>query len=68
MKEAQLTAAGIVIDVIEGNNLNKDDVQLIRDQYPMLSEDEFDDIGDIEEVIVQIAMNPNNKLTTSQIA
>ena len=52
MKEAQLTAAGIVIDVIEGNNLNKDDVQLIRDQYPMLSEDEFDDIGDIEEVIV----------------
>ena len=23
MKEAQLTAAGIVIDVIEGNNLNK---------------------------------------------
>lgn len=52
----------------KGNNLNKDDVQLIRDQYPMLSEDEFDDIGDIEEVIVQIAMNPNNKLTTSQIA
>ena len=52
----------------KGNNLTKDDVQLIRDQYPMLSEDEFDDIGDIEEVIVQIAMNPNNKLTTSQIA
>ena len=52
----------------KGDNLNKDDVQLIRDQYPMLSEDEFDDIGDIEEVIVQIAMNPNNKLTTSQIA
>ena len=52
----------------KGNNLNKDDVQLIRDQYPMLSEDEFYDIRDIEEVIVQIAMNPNNKLTTSQIA
>ena len=52
----------------KGDNLNKDDVQLIRDQYPMLSEDEFNDIGDIEEVIVQIAMNPNNKLTTSQIS
>ena len=52
----------------KGNKLDKDDVQLIRDQYPMLSEDEFDDIGDIEEVIVQIAMNPQNKLTTSQIA
>jgi len=52
----------------KGNNLNKEDVQLIRDQYPMLSEDEFDDIGDIEEAIVQIAMNPQNKLTTSQIA
>tara|TARA_R110001632_G_scaffold163181_2_gene281646 strand:+ start:701 stop:901 length:201 start_codon:yes stop_codon:yes gene_type:complete len=52
----------------KGNKLDKDDVQLIRDQYPLLSEDEFDDIGDIEEVIVQIAMNPQNKLTTSQIA
>lgn len=52
----------------KGDNLNKEDVQLIRDQYPMLSEDEFDDIGDIEEGIVQIAMNPANKLTTSQIA
>lgn len=52
----------------KGNKLDKDDVQLIRDQYPMLSEEEFDDIGDIEEVIVQIAMNPANKLTTSQIA
>ena len=52
----------------KGEKLDKDDVQLIRDQYPMLSEDEFDDIGDIEEVIVQIAMNPQNKLTTSQIA
>ena len=52
----------------KGNKLDKDDVQLIRDQYPMLSEEEFDDIGDIEEGIVQIAMNPANKLTTSQIA
>ena len=52
----------------KGNKLDKDDVQLIRDQYPLLSEDEFDDIGYIEEAIVQIAMNPQNKLTTSQIA
>ena len=52
----------------KGEKLDKDDVQLIRDQYPMLSEDEFDDIGDIEEVIVQIAMNPKNKLTVSQIS
>ena len=51
----------------KGNKLDKDDVQLIRDQYPLLSEDEFDDIGYIEEAIVQIAMNPQNKLTTSQI-
>ena len=52
----------------KGEKLDKDDVQLIRDQYPMLSEDEFDDIGDIEEAIIQIAMNPKNKLTVSQIS
>jgi len=50
-----------------GENLNKKDVLLIRGQYSFISDDEFIHIGQIEEAILQIAMNPKNKLTLEQI-
>ena len=37
----------------KGENLSKDDIKLIRNEYPFLSFKEFEDIGYIEEIISQ---------------
>tara|TARA_R110000803_G_scaffold187420_2_gene249815 strand:+ start:933 stop:1133 length:201 start_codon:yes stop_codon:yes gene_type:complete len=52
----------------DSSKLTKNDVTYIRDLYPMFSIEEYESIGALEEVIMQIAITPNNKLTTSQIA
>ena len=44
----------------KGENLSKDDIKLIRNEYPFLSFKEFEDIGYIEEIIAQIQITPKN--------
>ena len=44
----------------KGENLSKDDIKLIRNEYPFLSFKEFEDIGYIEEIISQIQITPKN--------
>tara|TARA_R110000868_G_C10495844_1_gene730659 strand:+ start:405 stop:599 length:195 start_codon:yes stop_codon:yes gene_type:complete len=44
----------------KGENLNESDVELIRNEYPFLSIEEFEDIGFIEEIISQIQITPRN--------
>ena len=44
----------------KGENLSKDDIKLIRNEYPFLSFKEFEDIGYIEEIISQIQITPQN--------
>ena len=51
----------------DSSKINKEDISYIRDLYTMFSIEEYESIGALEEVIMQIAMNPDNKLTTRQI-
>lgn len=50
------------------SKLNKKDVDYIRELYVMFSIEEYESIGALEEIIYQIAINPENKLTVSQIS
>ena len=52
----------------DSSKLNKNDVTYIRDLYTMFSIEEYESIGALEEVIMQIAITPNNKLTLSDIS
>jgi len=52
----------------DSSKLNKNDVTYIRDLYPMFSIEEYESIGALEEVIMQIAITPNNKLKPSDIS
>jgi len=52
----------------DSSKLNKNDVTYIRDLYTMFSIEEYESIGALEELIMQIAITPNNKLTLSDIS
>lgn len=52
----------------DSSKINKNDVRYIRDLYTMFSIEEYESIGALEEVIMQIAITPNNKLTPSDIS
>lgn len=45
----------------KGENLNKEDIRKIRTLYLDLNIDEQNIINDIEEIISQIEMNPQNQ-------
>jgi hypothetical protein len=45
----------------KGENLNENDIKLIRNEYPLLSIKELEDIGYIEEIIEQIQITPQNQ-------
>jgi hypothetical protein len=45
----------------KGENLNKNDISSIRNEYPLLSIKELEDIGYIEEIISQIEITPQNQ-------
>lgn len=45
----------------KGENLNKEDVENIRSLYVDLDLDEQNIINDVEEIISQIGMNPQNQ-------
>tara|TARA_R110000796_G_scaffold234859_1_gene353769 strand:- start:5 stop:202 length:198 start_codon:yes stop_codon:yes gene_type:complete len=47
----------------DSSKLNNNDVRYIRDLYTMFSIEEYESIGALEEVIMQVAITPNNKLT-----
>ena len=38
----------------KGDKLDKQDIKFVRDLYPMISTQEYENIGDFEEVISQI--------------
>ena len=45
----------------KGENLNQNDIKLIRNEYPLLSIEELENIGYIEEIIEQIQITPQNQ-------
>ena len=42
----------------KGFNLNEEDIETIRSEYPFFSSEELEDIGYIEEIIAQIEITP----------
>lgn len=52
----------LILQILQkkGENLSQDDIKSIRNEYPFLSFEEFEDIGYIEEIIEQIQITPRN--------